>query len=189
VGGKVQIRGNVLLARLAYVRKQGGADRLERVVAALTASDQKVLRGKLWDAGFYDFELNVRLDNAIAAELSPKNPDRAFLEMGRASADENLGGAHKIFVTPGDPQRFMSMAPRIYGFYYTAGRREYEKAGARAAVLKTFDAELTTWGDCLTVLGWYVRGLELCGATAVNAEHPRCRSKKEKHCEYRFSWS
>jgi uncharacterized protein (TIGR02265 family) len=186
--GSTTIRGTVLIARLAYVRKKAGEPRLLAILDSLPATDQAILKKPLWDAGFYPFELNVRLDAAIAKELSPRDPDRALIEMGRASAEENLNGAQKIFLAPGDPQRFMAMAPQIYDFYYTSGHRTYERDGADGAVLRTFGAEATTAGDCLTVLGWYERALELCGAREVRSWQAKCRARGDAHCEYRFGW-
>jgi uncharacterized protein (TIGR02265 family) len=183
-----RILGSVLLARLEFVRAKGGPSGVDKILTQLPAADQAVLKGQLWDGGLYPLELNLRLDQVIAATLSPKNPDQIFLEMGRASAETNLNGAQKVFVIPGEPQRFLAMAPRIYSFYYSVGYRTYEKLGPNAAVLRTFDAGTVTPGDCLTVVGWHQRALELCGAKDVTVTEPKCRNRGAALCEYRCEW-
>ena len=69
------------------------------------------------------------------------------------------------------------------------GRRDYEKAGDKEAVLTTHEAEAYSAPDCATVVGWYRRALEMCGV-----EHPRvveeeCRATGGTVCRYRLTWS
>jgi uncharacterized protein (TIGR02265 family) len=137
----------------------------------------------------YSFELNQRLDRAIARLLSPTNPTRIFVEMGRASAENNLEGPHKVFIRPNEPQRFLAQAPYIYKFYYAAGRRTYEKVGPSAAVIRTYEAESVTAADCLTVVGWHQRALEICGAKGVVVTERQCRTEGHAHCEYLCEWT
>jgi len=55
-------------------------------------------------------------------------------------------------------------------------------------VLKTFDAENVTANDCLTVVGWHERAIELCGGTNVRVRETKCRDRGDAHCEYACSW-
>jgi uncharacterized protein (TIGR02265 family) len=183
------IKGNVLLSRMQYVRQQGGESAMEAVFARLTKEDQAVLRGWILPIGWYPLELNLRLDDAIAKVLSPDDRSRVFLEMGRASADANLGGAQKPFVRVGDPQFLLSSAPQIYATYYAVGRREYRKTGDRSGTLRTHGAESVTATDCLTVVGWHVRAIELCGGKNVSVVETKCRTRGDEVCEYQCSWT
>ena len=56
------------------------------------------------------------------------------------------------------------------------------------ATLRTFDAECVTETDCLTVVGWYERALELSGARGGRVEETQCRARGAPHCEYHLSW-
>ncbi len=183
------IKGNVLLARLEFVRGKGGPAAVDTVLSRLSKADQDVLRGWILPIGWYPLELNLRLDDAIAAVLSPEDRSRVFLEMGRASADANLGGPQRPFVKEGDPHFLLANSPRIYAAYYASGRREYERTGETSAVLTTHDAESVTATDCLTVVGWHVRAIELCGGKNVKVVEARCRAKGDPVCEYRCTWT
>ena len=183
-----QVKGTILAARLQFIRDRGGEALLDRVLKRLGPEDQKPLRGLLLVTSSYPLALNLKLDAAIAAELSPGDPDRVFIEMGRASADVNLSGPQRLFVQPGDPHHLLSFTEAIYGYYYSAGKRTYLKTGPETAVLTTLGAEDVTPGDCLTVVGWYQRGLELSGASEVRIEHPVCRARGGTRCEYLLSW-
>jgi hypothetical protein len=84
---------------------------------------------------------------------------------------------------------WQSAALRIYTAYYAVGNRTYEKLGARSAVLRTFGAETVSATDCLTVIGWHQRAIELSGGTAVTVEETQCRARGAPYCEYRCEWS
>ncbi|MBJ6763066.1 TIGR02265 family protein [Myxococcaceae bacterium JPH2] len=183
-----RIKGGVLVSRLNMLRQLGGQARVDEVLRRLPPEDQAILRTLLVPAAWYPLSLNLRLDATIAEVVSPEDTPRAFVDMGRASAEENLHGAHQVFLRPGDPHFLLSQAPRIYRFYYAVGSREYEKTGPNSAVLRTLGAESVTATDCLTVVGWHERAIELSGGRDVRVAHPVCRALGAAHCEYTCAW-
>jgi uncharacterized protein (TIGR02265 family) len=183
-----RIKGTVLISRLNMVRQNGGSARLDEVLRRLPPADQALLRKMILPINWYPLELNLRLDAAIAEVLSPEDQARAFMEMGRASADENLKGAQHVFVRQGDPHFLLSQAPQIYRFYYAVGSRTYEKAGPKSAILRTYGAESVTETDCLTIVGWHQRAIELSGGRSARVTHTKCVAKGASHCEYLCQW-
>jgi len=185
----ISIKGSVLRARLALVEELAPGEGLERVLARLTTPERDVLSSILASA-WYPFELGRRLDEVIVQELGGGRTD-FFEKLGAASADKNLGagGVHRGFLVSGDPQAFLAKTPLIYSYYYNEGRRDYEKVGDKEAVLTTRDAETFSAPDCLTVVGWYRRALEMCGARAPRIVEEECRAKGGAVCRYRLSWS
>ncbi|HEY6105342.1 MAG TPA: TIGR02265 family protein [Anaeromyxobacteraceae bacterium] len=183
-----RVKGAILGARLRFVRDRGGAATLEKVLARLPAPDREILSGLILPIGWYPLELALRLDDAIAAVLSPGNRGRIFLEMGRESAQVNLTGAQAPFVKAGDPHFFLGNVPRMYAAYHSQGRRTCEKTGDRSAIVKTFDAERVSADDCRTVVGWLERALQLSGAGAPRVSEAQCRARGAPHCEYRCEW-
>jgi uncharacterized protein (TIGR02265 family) len=185
----ISIKGSILRSRLALVDEiapEGGRD---RVLARLTGSERDVLTSLLASA-WYPFDLGRKLDEAIVAELGGGRAE-FFEKLGEASAEKNLGpgGVHRSFLVAGDPQAFLAKAPMIYSYYYDEGRRDYEMTGEREAVLTTRDAETFSAPDCLTVIGWYRRALEMCGAASPRVVEEECRAKGGEVCRYRLSWS
>jgi uncharacterized protein (TIGR02265 family) len=183
------IKGSVLRTRLALVEDLAPDDGLKRVFARLTEQERDVLTSLLASA-WYPFDLGRRLDEAIVHELGSGRPE-FFEKLGEASAEKNLGagGVHRRFLVPGDPQAFLEKAPLIYSYYYDEGRRDYERTGEKEAVLTTHDAETFSAPDCLTVVGWYRRALEMCGAASPRVVEEECRAKGGTVCRYRLSWS
>jgi uncharacterized protein (TIGR02265 family) len=183
---QAQVKGSVVLARLELITAKGVFD---RVMAALPSEDQAVWRSIVLATSWYPFEMAKRLDHAIASVLSPKHKRQFFLDIGRASADANLLTIHKAFVNASDPQYLLSRAPQIYMKYYDKGRRTYEKTSPTSCVLRTFDAESVTVEDCLTVVGWHVRAIELSGGKDARVRETKCRANGDDHCEYHCSWA
>lgn len=185
----IQIKGSVLRTRLALVEELCPGDGLGRVLARLVEADRLAL-GSLLAASWYPFELGKRLDEAIVAEIGGGRPE-FFEKLGEASAEKNLGPGcvHRRFLVPGDPHGFLEKTPLIYSFYYDQGRREYRRTGERQAQLTTYDAGTFSVPDCLTVVGWHRRALEMCGAREVRVVEAECRARGGAVCRYDLSWS
>lgn len=181
-----QIKGSVLKTRLAFVEQHWGRPGLEQVLTSLSKADQEALRVIL-TVKWYPFEVGERLDAAIVRELGGGRTE-VFERLGAASADANLATLHKNFLTHGKPHVFLGKAPLIYGFYYETGRRTYEKTGENSGVMTTYDAETFSAPDCLSVIGWYKRALEMCGVQGVAIREDECRAKGGAVCRYQIRW-
>lgn len=182
-----KVKGSVLKARLSFVEEQFGAETLQRVLDSLRVEDRKALR-TLLPIQWVPFEIGKRLDDAIVEVVGRGNTD-FFERLGEASAEKNLAGAHQYFLTPGHPHAFLAKAPQIYRMYYQTGRREYDRTGEKEGVLTTHDAETFSAADCLTVIGWHRRALEMCGASDVEIVEEECRARGGDVCRYRVTWS
>ena len=183
--GTLKVKGGPLLSRLAFVREQRGEEGVQRVLARLPESDRK-LCSPILTASWYPFELNERLDEAIAAEMGIG--EAVFLLIGEKSAMHNLGGAHRAMLSEGDPHGLLRRTPQIYQMYYDTGRRTYERAGDTRAVLRTYDAPTFSRHDCLTVVGWHRKAIEMCGAKNARVIETKCRAKGAEFCEYVCEW-
>ena len=182
----IRVKGAPLLARFAFVRELRGEEGVQRVLARLPEAD-RVAYASIFTGGWYPFELNERIDAAVAAEMGMG--EKVFLLMGEKSAVQNLAGPHRPMLTPGDPHGFLSRAPQIYRLYYDTGHRTYESGGEKKAILRTYDAETFSRNDCLTVVGWYRKAIEMCGGADPRVTETKCRAKGGEHCEYVCEWN
>jgi hypothetical protein len=181
-----QIKGAVLKTRLAFVQDHSGKEGLEQVLAALPQGDQRTLR-LLFTSNWYPFELGKRLDEAIVRVLGGGRPE-FFERLGAASAEKNLSTIHSGYLTRGDAHGFLSKSPSFYALYYETGRREYTPVGPKEGVFTTHDAETFSAPDCLTVIGWYKKALEMCRVSGVSIVEEECRAKGGTVCRYRVRW-
>ena len=182
-----QVKGSVLKSRLAFIEEHGGADAVQRVLSTLSIDHQQALKVVV-GVGWYPFELGKALDAAIVQVLGDGRTD-FFERLGEASAERNLTGAHRSFLAAGDPHTLLERAPQIYAAYYETGRREYEQTGEKEGVLTTYDAETFSAPDCLTVVSWYRKALEMCGCTGVKVVEEECRAQGAEVCRYHVSWT
>lgn len=181
-----QIKGSVLKTRMAFVEEHSGKDGVERVLATLPPADRQAL-SMILTVQWYPFELGKRLDDAIVRVLGNGRPE-FFDRLGVASAERNLATIHKGFLAPGNAHGFLEKAPTIYRLYYETGRREYRKTGERSGEITTHDAETFSAPDCLTIVGWHRRALELCGVKNPKVVEQECRAKGGSVCRYAVTW-
>jgi len=181
-----KIKGSILKSRLAFVEQKFGVEGRQKVMESLDPEDRRALENVL-PVAWLDFEIGKRLDDTIVRVLGGGRAE-VFERLGEASAEANLTSVHSAFLTSGDPHAFLSKAPQIYNMYYQTGRREYERTGEKEGVLTTYDAETYSKPDCLTVIGWYRKALEMCGATNPRIIEDECRARGGNVCRYRVSW-
>ena len=179
------VKGGVIQSRMAFVKDQKGAEAAERVLAHLTEEDRKQLKSIL-SASWYPFELNKRLDAAIAAEVGMG--DKVFRLMGIKSAEHNLNSTHRAFIAQKDPHGLLKRAAPIYSMYYNTGNRTYEQLGEKKAALRTFESTTYSKEDCQTVSGWHEKAIEMCGGQNVRVSEARCRARGDQMCEYICEW-
>jgi uncharacterized protein (TIGR02265 family) len=182
----LKVKGGALLSRFAFVREHHGEEGVQRVLARLSESDRAAC-AQLLTGGWYPFELNERVDAAIAADMGLG--DEVFLMMGEKSAVQNLSGPHRAMLSAGDPHGLLRRTPQVYQMYYDTGRRTYESAGEKKAILRTYDAETLSRHDCLTVAGWHRKAIEMCGGRNPRVTETACRTKGAQYCEYVCEWS
>ena len=183
----MKIKGQIIGSRRDFVKEHFEDGGWEKVLGALPATEQEQLRGTILATAWFPFDLGKRLDKAIVDVLG-KGSSAVFEELGGKSAQKNLAGVHKTFLTPGDPQAFMNKAATIYRYYYDTGRREYQQTGPSSGFITTFEAETFSLPDCLTVVGWYKEALRMCGAREVAVTEEECRANDGACCRYRFEW-
>lgn len=181
-----KVKAGAIQARIAFVRDHGGEDAVRRVLARLSEEDRREC-ARVLASSWYPFELNQRLDEAIAAEMGMG--EKVFALMGEKSATHNLGTTHRVFIADRDPHGLLRRAAQIYQAYYDTGRRTYERLGDTKAVLRTYDSETYSRHDCLTVVGWHRQAIEMCGGTNVRVTETKCRTRGADVCEYVCEWS
>jgi uncharacterized protein (TIGR02265 family) len=181
-----EIKGTVLQSRLLLLERRLGAAGRERVLGRLPPEDRRVLLGMVMPIAWYPFTLNERLDQAIATELG-QGP-HVFRALGAQSAEDNLGETHRVYMRSRDPHGLLKHTAQIYGLYYKTGYRTYEWVSPSKAVLRTFESKSFSASDCLTVLGWHERAIEMCGGGGPRVEEARCRARGGDRCEYVCEW-
>lgn len=184
-----KVKGTLVISRMKYLRARGDED-CERVLRRMSAADQQVLRGMLLPSSWYDANLVVRLETTAVALLSRGERRELFLDMGKFTAETNLGpnGVQRPYLKAGDPQYLLRNVPRMYAAQHAGGIRTYEPLEAKAAVIRTIEGEEPNPEDCLTAVGWLKRAIELSGGRLVTVDETGCRGRGHSCCEYVCRW-
>jgi len=177
------VKGTLVVTLMKFLRVRG-LD-AERVLARLTPADQEVLRGILLPSSWYSAEMFARLEDVVATLASQGDKSECLREIGRFSAQTNLGpgGVRRAYIREGDPHHVLAAVPGIYRTVYTMGKRTYERTGDRSAVIRGHDS-----GNCSWAAGWLARVVELSGGRDVRAVEVQCQAAGAPHCEFRLGW-
>ena len=181
-----QIKGGVFVSRLAFLRDEGGEALVEKILSTLPAEDQRLLADIILASAWYPFATNERLDLAISKELG--GGDQLFRQLGQRSAQHNLGTTHRNYVRDRDTHGLLRQAASIYRLYYDTGSRTYEKLGPTKAILRTVGSKSFSRADCLTVVGWHEKAIEMCGGHDPHVSEVHCRARGDELCEYVCEW-
>ena len=176
----------MIVSRLAFLRGQRGGNGVDAVIARLPDEDQRILSNPILPFGWYSFDLYCRLDVAIADVMDQGKG--IFRVLGAASARDNLNGDHKRFLQGRDPHALLRNSAAIYKLYYDSGDRTYERTGDRSALLRTTGGRAFSSTDCLTVVGWHEKAIEMCGGKNVRVAEMSCRSRGQQACVYACEW-
>jgi uncharacterized protein (TIGR02265 family) len=187
---RADIKGTLLIARMKYLRARG-TEEFERVLRRLSAADQQVLRGMLLPSSWYPVGLLLRLEMTTAAILSRGDRKQLFLDMGRFTAETNLGptGVQRPYLKEGDPHYLLKNVPRMYSAQHSGGMRTYEQIAPKEATIRTVAGEEANVEDCLTAIGWLKRAIELSGGKIVTIEETSCRASGGDCCTYVCRWA
>src|SRR5262245_43092944 len=110
-GSRGSIKGVVLRSRLLYVRDNMGGIAVHGLLDRLPLPDRQEL-SRVLPASWYPFELQERLDDAIAAQMGIG--EKIFRLLGEQSARDNLAGTHRAFLDAHDPHGLLQHSASIH---------------------------------------------------------------------------
>ena len=182
------IKGASILARLEYVRSDLGTETLDRVMKALDAADRKLLDARILPSTPYPLALNGRLDEAIARVVDPQHPAAVYRQLGRASAERNLRGVHRIFISGEGPNDVLRRYPSVRRTYYSDGDASFEPIGEHEGILSVVGAVSHTSADCESTAGYFQRAMELLGGKDPSVVVRCIKEKGKSLCTFTCRW-
>ena len=188
VGSAAQgrVKGFVLISRRDWVRTVHGRDAWDETLTAVGTDARSVLRRPLSAMGWYSLAVNEELDRALCRRFGKGEP-RFFRELGAHSADLIVASTYPTAFRERDPMAFVravsGQAPR----YYDGLQVRIEERGTGDIVLY-FEGVRSNETNCLSNVGYYVRGIELCGGQQAQGDEEGCTRDGNLACVYRFRW-
>ncbi|APR80289.1 Hypothetical protein A7982_05636 [Minicystis rosea] len=176
------VKGAAVTARVRFVRERHGELGFKQLLAAMPPTSRALLEDKVLPQAWVPYDLFV--DVCVTADQLFGRGDLALcFEMGRHAADVNLPTLYRIFYRLGNPQFIMRRAAQLWSVHYDSGKLESIEEAPGSVRLRISEFERPHRAHCLSVLGWAARSIELSGATLLEADEARCRTRGDTACE------
>ncbi len=173
-------------AHLAWAASKLG-DVAKALAPHLTPHSATVVASKVLATDWIPLYCLVAIDRAIAAAVG-RPPEAVFRELGRHSAERNLGGVYKGFVAE-EPHHFFEQAALLHRRFCNFGKSGYLKTGERSGRIRLEEYEEFSPVFCLSGLGYYESALELMRVPGpVQVEESACQCAGDPACLYDLSW-
>ena len=158
----------------------------ERALELLPASCHRYLEERVLPSSWYPVADHRELLRAVGAMLPPGG--EPFVQMGRVSAQTDLGGIYRASLKPNDPYRSLAALPALW--------RNYQDTGEIAAQLESPTAVLVvlrgypSFREFCGVTGGFVAELvAMTGVKEVAMEKLQCKVDGASDCRWRVSWA
>lgn len=189
--GESEVKGVQLKATLKFLQERFGDEAVEAAIASLDPEDRELLPVAVLDSSWYSFEVWRPIRRISRLLASDAGGAELAMGMGRASAEYVFkGGVYKSLLT-NDPSRIVEKFSWLHGhFYRQAVTLESEMTGPTSCVLRYFynDSFGPARSNCLAILGFWMRTLELAGAQNARGKHTGCVRDGAPCCEYSMEW-
>jgi predicted hydrocarbon binding protein len=179
------IRGQLLVARLEHLREAYGALAIPNVLAQLRDEDAALLRDVNRER-WYAFGLLHRLDEAIARELAPGDP-QVFEQLGWASARHRTEwlGEHAALVSV---HAFLSRVADEHHRFQTFGQAHYRRTGFHEGELRFSDYPEVYPSFCASARGYFLGVLQLLTGHPGSVEETGCQCRQDPACTFVLRW-
>lgn len=185
-GATAAVKGTMLEAHLEWA-----AGKLPDVVATLvprlSPESAALLKGRILPIRWIPLHCVVEIDRAIAAAVGLA-PDAVFRELGRHSAELNLGGVYKNYLSE-DPHAFFEKHAQLHDRFCNFGRSAYEATGPRSGRITLRDCDECSPVFCRSGAGYYEAALErITRAGSVRVTETACACRGDAACVFELAW-
>lgn len=182
-----EVKGTALSTRLKYVEEKAAPEIKEKVYAELTEGFQQEIRKGIFANTWYPIGYYLEINQAIAKIMGNGNEEIAF-DVGCYSADQVLHGVYKLFYKIGTPEFVLKNASRVMNQYFTEGKLRVVFDLPRQARIYFEDVRDYRHTQCLSLIGWAYRNIQLSGGKNVTHQVVQCRKRGDPACQGLLKW-
>jgi len=181
-----QIKGTVLLDTIAAIKARAGESEFTRIVQGLNGEVRSLFEGPLYSSTWYPLDAFVEFLEVDIRETA--NGNRAVLtERSEKVIEKQLSGIYKIFVKVGSPESVIKRISAVHATYFE-GVEIIPEMEDHKAFIKYVGFQKQHSIMEYTIIGFYRKALELCGAKEVALDFSVPIAKGDAYSELKISW-
>lgn len=187
-----EVKGVQLKAALMFLRVRYGEQAVNEAIDLLSPADRALLPPLLLDSNWYPnsvWRAVRRVSRMLMRDTETGGDDFPF-ELGKYLAQYAFTGVYKSLLEK-TPIKQIEKFSSIKDFFSRDTRDVETKMLSNASCLVRYHYEKgaqVTRSTCVSSKGFWVRTLELTGASDVKATHPKCVIDGKNYCEFLFEW-
>jgi len=180
-------KGISFLHLAQFVRSRFGEQAWLEILGDLKPPAREVFRGVLLASGWYPYSTYAEaLDLIVRRHLGGK--PEAAREIGANDLESSLNTVYRFLYRAGSPAFIIRMSSLLWRNYFNVGRMVVEESGREHARVRIEGFLPPTKAVCWDIFGSMCRGLELSGATAIDAGHTECPLEGGTVMRYEATW-
>lgn len=190
-----EAKGSVLLATLAFLEAEGGAELRDQVLGRLEPEERRRILGAD-PTGSVPFDRV--LDLWMAADAVLGGPEERTAGSGAGDGWAERAGAFSIasygqelyggILRKSTPREFLTQPVSLYRLYYHSGDMEVVREEPGRAVLRLAGFDQPHSLFCRRQTGGLQEALELAGGRNGRVRHVRCVVDGDAFCEWELRW-
>ena len=185
-----EVKGAVLNSMLAFLRREFGKQAVDDAISTLSPKDQKLFPRTVLDSNWYPYA-GWGPFRRLSTVLAARKPIQDFaLNLGKFSAEHVFGGVYKNLLK-NDPARVVGQFVWLHDFFYRDGlelQTSFPSSSSCYLQYRSSKDDKPARSTCDTILGFWIRTIELAGGTVARAEHVKCRTSGAETCDFLLEW-
>lgn len=182
-------KGIAILGLVKYIKKYSKekGKSLDEIIKLMTPEDRQIFSEKILSSKWYPYSIYINLGN-IVDRVFGKGDHSLSREIGRLSAQTDLKGIYRVFLTFFNPQQIVKKIANIWGSYYDKGRVEIVEFSPGRLIWHLNDFPEIGKFHCKNIEGWNEAFLELTGYKEARVKETKCQTEGSPFCEFVLTW-
>jgi len=183
------VKGVAIIGLVKYIKKfskQRGQN-LEEILTMLSPEDRDIFSKRILSTEWYPYSIYVNLGNLVD-KIFGKGDFSLAREIGKLSAETDLGSVYKTFVHFQSPAIIIKRAMNIWGSYYDTGDVEVKEIFPGKAAMHIREFPNIGKFHCKNIEGWIEKFIELSGYKEAKVAETKCQTQGDDCCEFIMTW-
>ena len=181
----VRVKGSKISSKLSYLKAKHGADAWGKVLASMSAEDQRALALVL-DVSWYPQDLYERVLKAICRTMA-RGDESIYARIGEYTAEHQFSHLYRAYRTSDLAQTLQNMVPLHAKLNDPSGMEVSLEGPGRATLVVT--APPSTPVICAVSRAFYRSAVERHGVSSVEVHETQCSGRGDEVCRFEIRWT